>query len=60
MESAALFTVANYLGVRCGTILLAVGNQEREKAGLSNEGFYDTTLETEVAVIAIEKLIERD
>lgn len=60
MESAALFTVANYLGVRCGTILLAVGNQEREKAGLSNEGFYDTTLETEVAVRAIEKLIERD
>lgn len=60
MESAALFTVANYLGVRCGTILLAVGNQEREKAGLSNEGFYDTTLETEVAVRAIEQLIERD
>lgn len=60
MESAALFTVANYLGVRCGTILLAVGNQEREKAGLSNEGFYDTALETEVAVRAIEKLIERD
>ena len=60
MESAALFTVANYLKVRCGTILLAVGNQERAKAGLSNEGFYDTTLETEVAVRAIETLIERD
>lgn len=59
MESAALFTVANYLGVRCGTILLAVGNQERAKAGLSNEGFYDTTLETQVAVRAIEKLIEK-
>ena len=60
MESAALFTAANYLKVRCGTILLAVGNQERAKAGLSNEGFYDTTLETEVAVRAIETLIERD
>ena len=60
MESAALFTVANYLGVRCGTILLAVGNQERAKAGMSNVGYYDTTLETEVAIRAIEKLIEKD
>lgn len=59
MESAALFTVASYLGVKCGTILLAVGNQEREKAGLSNVGYYDTTLETEVAIRAIEKLIEQ-
>lgn len=59
MESAALFTVASYLGVKCGTILLAVGNQERAKAGLSNEGYYDTTLETKVAVRAIEKLIEQ-
>ena len=60
MESAALFTVASYLGVRCGTLLLAVGNQEREKAGLSNEGCYDTTLETQVAVRAIEKLMAED
>ncbi|MGL5724251.1 nucleoside phosphorylase, partial [Cetobacterium sp.] len=60
MESAALFTVANYLKVKCGTILLAVANQERAKAGLSNNGFYDTTLETEVAIRAIEKLIENN
>ena len=60
MESAALFTVASYLGVRCGTLLLAVGNQEREKAGLSNEGCYDTPLETQVAVRAIEKLMAED
>lgn len=60
MESAALFTVANYLGVKCGTILLAVGNQERQKAGLSNEGYYDTTLETETVIRAIEKLIEKE
>lgn len=59
MESAALFTVANYLGVKCGTILLAVANQERAKAGMSNDGFYDTTLETEVAVRAVEMLIEK-
>lgn len=60
MESAALFTVANYLKVRCGTILLAVANQERAKAGLSNEGYYDTTLETEIAIKAIENLIKKD
>lgn len=60
MESAALFTVANYLKVKCGTILLAVGNQERAKAGLSNKGYYDTTLETEIAIEAIKKLIEKN
>lgn len=60
MESAALFTVANYLKVKCGTILLAVANQERAKAGLSNEGFYDTTLETEVTIEAIKTLIENN
>lgn len=57
MESAALFTVASYLNVKCGTILLAVGNQERAKAGMSNDGYYDTTLETKVAVAALRKLI---
>lgn len=60
MESAALFTVANYLGVRCGTILLAVENQERAKAGMSNIGFYDTTPETEVVIEALKKLIQKD
>lgn len=60
MESAALFTVANYLKVKCGTILLAVANQERSKAGLSNEGFYDVTLETEVTIEAIRTLIENN
>ena len=60
MESAALFTVANYLKVKCGTILLAVANQEREKVGLSNEGFYDVTLETEVTIEAIKTLIENN
>lgn len=60
MESAALFTVANYLGVRCGTILLAVENQERAKAGMPNIGFYDTTPETEVVIAALKKLISND
>ena len=33
MESAALFIVASYLGVRVGSVFLTVANQEREKAG---------------------------
>lgn len=60
MESAALFTVAQYLHVKCGTILLAVANQERAKAGLSNDGFYDTTLETKVVIEAMKLLIAHD
>ena len=31
MESAALFIVASYLGVRCGSNFLVVGNQERRR-----------------------------
>jgi len=30
MESAALFIIASYLHVRCGTVLLTVANQERQ------------------------------
>ena len=35
MESAALFTVGNYLRVRCGAAFLAVCNQERAKKGMA-------------------------
>ena len=37
MESAALFTCAASLGVRCGSVFLAVWNQERDKAGFTGE-----------------------
>lgn len=60
MESAALFTVANYLNVRCGTLLLAVANQEREKAGLSNIGNYNIDPAIKIAIEAIKLLIEQD
>ena len=60
MESAALFTVGSYLKVRCGTILLAVANQEREKAGLSNIGNYDIEPAIKIAIEAIKKLIKED
>lgn len=60
MESAALFTVANYLRVRCGSVFLVVANQEREKAGLENPVVHDTELAIKVAVEAIRDLIKTD
>lgn len=60
MESATLFTVASYLHVRCGTILLTVQNQEREKAGLSNQMVTDTDLMIKAGIEALKILIEED
>ncbi len=60
MESAALFTVASYLGVRCGSTFLVVANQERAKKGLDNPLAHDTDLAVRVAVEAIRKLIASD
>lgn len=60
MESATLFTVASYLHVRCGTILLTVQNQEREKAGLSNQMVTDTDLMIKAGIEAIKLLMEED
>lgn len=60
MESAALFTVANYLNVRCGSCFLVVANQEREKAGLENPVVHDTEMAIKVAVEAIRELIKAD
>lgn len=60
MESAALFVVASYLGVRCGSDFLVVGNQERDKAGLDNPIVHDTEAAITVAVEAIRSLIKED
>lgn len=60
MESAALFTVASYLRVRCGSTFLAVGNQERAKKGLDNPQAHDTDMAVRVAVGAVRNLIARD
>ena len=58
MESAALFTVAAHLKVRCGSVFLVVANQEREKAGLANPQVHDTDLAIRTGVEAIRKLIK--
>lgn len=60
MESAALFTVANYLGVRCGSCFLVVANQEREKKGLENPVVHDTEIAIKVAIEALRELIKKD
>ena len=60
MESAALFTVASYLGVRVGSIFLAIANQERAKKGLSNEQVHDTSGAIKTAVEAVKILIEKE
>lgn len=60
MESAALFTVASFLHVRCGSVFFVVGNQEREALGMDNPKLHDTTQVCHVAVNAIKTLIEMD
>lgn len=58
MESAALFTVAALRGVRCGTILYVLQNQERRKIG-KNEFAKDKDMDSalEVAIQAIKSMI---
>jgi uridine phosphorylase len=58
MESAALFVVANSLGVNAGAVLLTVANQEREKLKLENPVVCDTEKAIKTAIDAIKILIK--
>ena len=60
MESAALFTVAAALGVRCGSCFHVVWNQEREAAGLDQDMSEDTSSAVHVGVEALKLLIRQD
>ena len=60
MESAALFTVAAALGVRCGSVFHTIWNQERNAAGLDQEEDHDTDAAIRVGVEALKLLIQRD
>ncbi len=62
MESAALFTVAAARGVRCGTVLHAVWNQERKAAGLDPLDLQDENTEKAIvcAIEGLKKLILSD
>ena len=57
MESAALFIVGAYLGVKVGACYLVVGNQERKAAGLENPLAYDTDMAVKTAIEAVRQLI---
>ncbi len=60
MESAALYVVAAHLGVRAGTVLLVMANQEREALGLDNPVVHDTEAAITTAVEAVRNLIKDD
>jgi uridine phosphorylase len=60
MESAAQFTVAATLGVRCGGVFHVIWNQEREAAGLNSNIDENTENAIKVAVDAIKLLIDSD
>jgi len=60
MESAAMFTVAAALDVRCGTVLNVVWNQERKAAGFDEPDDFDTERGIRVAIEAIKMLITND
>lgn len=58
MESAAVFTVADTLGVRAGTVLSCIWNQERKALGFDEPDHHDTDEAVRVAVHAIIRLIK--
>lgn len=58
MESAALFVVASSLGLKVGSVFLAVANQEREKQHLDNPVVHDTDMAVKTAIEAIKLLIK--
>lgn len=60
MESAALFTVASYLKVRCGSVFFVVGNQEREALNMENPKVHDTSKVAHLAVESLRTLILED
>lgn len=60
MESAALYIIGSIRRVRVGSVILAVANQMREKAGLANPQTFDTEAAISTAVEALRVLIKRD
>ena len=60
MESAALFTVAAALGVRCASVFSVVWNQERKAAGLPDGECHDTERAIRCAVGALRRRIAAD
>lgn len=60
MESAALFTCAAALDVRCGSVFHVIWNQEREAAGLDQQESHDVGAAVDVGIAALKALIAQD
>lgn len=60
MESATLFIVSAVLGCRAGAIFHVASNQERVRAGLSNNRTFDADKAIQASVEAIRVLIKKD
>lgn len=60
MESAAIFTVASSLGVRAGTVLSVIWNQERKLLGYNEPDHHSTERAILTAVEALKLLIQKD
>ena len=58
MECSTVYVVGGIRDVKTGSVLLAIWNQERENAGLSNPTTEDTDLAIRIAIKAIENLIK--
>lgn len=59
METAALFTVAASLGVKCGSVLSVLWNQERKAEGFDEADDLDTEKAVLVGIEALKLLIEQ-
>lgn len=57
METAALYTVSQVLGLNAAAVLLVVWNQEQENIGIKQDNNFDTEKAIKVAIEAIRKLI---
>ncbi len=60
MESAALFTAAAALEVRCGAVFNVIWNQERKAAGFEEPDDHSTDKGIRIAVEALKRLIEKE
>lgn len=60
MECAAVFTVAQILGMRSGAVLNVIWNKEREKSGLPAESNRDMTTSIHTVLDAIRILMKQD
>ena len=58
MESSALFVCAAALGVRCGTVLHTVWNQERDTAGYTEDSREDVGGAIKICIEAIRNMEE--